>query len=75
VPGHSPADIFAVHITILEASSLLQFLQGQVRWIRGILHTPNSKRLPLVSKSGIDAGIGGWFKPTYLELSQTHLKN
>jgi len=30
--------------------------------------------LALVSKYAIDATIGGWLKPTYLELKQTHLK-
>jgi hypothetical protein len=41
----------------------------------GILLAPNAQMLALVSKSPIDARIGGWFKPTYLELNKTHLKN
>jgi hypothetical protein len=30
--------------------------------------------LALVFKDAIDARIGCWFKPTYLELNQMHLK-
>jgi len=69
VPGKSPEDMSAVHIYILDARLLSWFLKRKVGRIRGILHAPNSRRLELVSKSAIDAGIGGWFKPTYLELS------
>jgi hypothetical protein len=31
--------------------------------------------LALVSNYAIDARIGAWFKPTCIELNQTHLKN
>jgi hypothetical protein len=31
--------------------------------------------LALVSNYAIDARIGGWFNPTYIELNQMHLKN
>jgi hypothetical protein len=75
MPGKSLEDMSAAHIYILDARSSLSFLKRQVRQIRGILHAPNSPRLAHVSKSAIEAGIGGWFKPTYLELSQMHLKN
>jgi len=75
VPGKSPEYMSAVHIYILDASSLLWSMKRQVHRMGEILHAPNSRMLALVSKSAIDARIGGWFKPTYQELDQTHLKN
>jgi hypothetical protein len=75
VPGKSLEDMLGVYISIADASSLLRFRKCQVHWIRWILHAPNSHMLALVSQYAIDARIGGWFKPTYLELNQTHLKN
>jgi len=75
VVGKSPEDMSAVHSYIFDARSLLWFLKRQVQQIGGILLAPNSRMLALVSKSAIDATIGGWFKQTYLELNQTHLKN
>ena len=49
---------------------------GSVRWhwFRWILHALNSRTLALVSKYAIDARFLGWFKPTYLEMNQMHLK-
>jgi len=65
----------AVHIFIADASSLLWFRKYQMHQIRWVLHAPNSHMLALVSKYAIDARIGGWFKPSYIECNQTHLKN
>jgi len=56
-----------VHIYIVNASSVLWFRKRQVHWIRWIIHASNSGMLALVSKYGLDARIGGWFKLTYLE--------
>jgi len=75
VHGNSPEGMLAVHIFILDARSSLWCMKRQVHRIRRILHAPNSRMLALVSTSAIDARIGGWFKPTYLELNKTHLKN
>jgi len=73
VPGKNPEDMSAVRIYIVTASSLLWFRKRQVHRIRWIVHAPNSWMLAVISKYAIDARIGGWFKPTYLELNQTHL--
>jgi len=74
VLGHSPENMSAVHICILDASSLVWFRKRQVHRIRWILHAPNSWMLALISKYAIDARIEGWFEPTYLEFNQMHLK-
>jgi hypothetical protein len=67
--------MLAVHIYIIKASAVLLLSKGQVHWIGWILHAPNSQMLALVSKYIIDARIGGWFQPTYVEWNQMHLKN
>jgi hypothetical protein len=75
VPGKSPEDMSAVYIKIADDSSLLRFRKRPVHRIRWILLAPDSHMLALVSKYAIDARIVGWFKPTYLELNKTKLKN
>jgi len=59
--------VSAVHIYILKASSVLWFRKHQVHHIRRILHAPNSPMLAFVSKYAMDARIGGWIEPRYLE--------
>jgi len=59
--------VSAVHIYIVEARSVLRFRKHQVHRIRWIIHTPNSRILPFISKYAIDARIEGWIKPRYLE--------
>jgi hypothetical protein len=65
----------ADYIEIADASSLLRFRKRHVYRIRWILLATNSHMLALILKYAIDARIGGWFRPTYLELNKTHLKN
>jgi len=52
---------------MFNASAILWFRKRQVHRIGWILHAPNSHMLALISKYAIDAQIGGWLKPTYLE--------
>jgi hypothetical protein len=68
-------DMSAVYIYIADDSSLLRFRKRQVHRINWILLALNSHMLALVSKYATDTRIRGWFKPTYLELNKTHLKN
>jgi hypothetical protein len=74
VTGKSPVAMSAVDIDIINASSLLLFMKCQVHQITWILHAPNSRMVALILKYAIEARIGGWFKPTYWELNQTHMK-
>jgi hypothetical protein len=75
MPGMSLDDMLAVHIYMADASSLLQLRKRQVHRIGWVVHATSSHMLALVSKYAIDARIGGWFKPTYVQLNQMHLKN
>jgi len=75
MPGKSPEDMSVVHMCILNACSSLKVRKYQVHQIRRILLAPNSRMFALICKDPIDASIGGFFKPTYLETNQTHLKN
>jgi len=59
--------VSTVHIDIVEARSVLRFRKCQLHRIRLIFLAPNSRILAFVSKYDIDARIGGWIKPTYLE--------
>jgi hypothetical protein len=74
VPGRNPEERSAVHIYVIEALLWLWFRKRQVYRISWTLHASNSRKLlALASKYAIDARIGGCFKPTNLELNQTHL--
>jgi len=66
--------VSVVHKYTVEASSVLWFTMRQVRRIRWILHAPNSRMLAFVSKYAIEAMIGGWIKPTYLEFEPDALE-
>jgi hypothetical protein len=59
VLGNRPEGMSAVHIYILDAHSLLWFMKRYIHQIRRILYAPNPRMLALVSKSPIDASIGG----------------
>ena len=71
----SPENMSAVHVKIVAASLLLRFRKHHMHRIRWILHAPNFHTVALVFKDAIDARIGDRFKPTYLELNQTHVQN
>jgi hypothetical protein len=62
-----PETVSVVYIDIFDASSVLSFRKRQVHRIRWTPYAPNSQMLALISKYTIDAGIGGWFKLTWLE--------
>jgi hypothetical protein len=67
--GKSAEDMSAVHIYVVAARTLLGLRKCEVHRIRWILHASNSRISALILKDAIDARIGGWYKPTYLELN------
>jgi hypothetical protein len=54
MPGRSPEDLSAVHMYIVNASSLLGYKKCQVHRIWWIVYAPNSWMLAVISKYAID---------------------